>query len=134
MKKVTRSGPEKQRFSMFRSYTVADLFTLGNASSGTLAIFLCLNYIAEGQKSQAQVLGESRVVELRKFELMVDRLLTIVQAHPDILTTALSNAHKFVPDRVITVGGEGSGGSSLPGAMSILCDMLSPGRTTEPPK
>ena len=35
--------------SMFRSYTVADLFTLGNASSGTIAIFLCLNYIAEGR-------------------------------------------------------------------------------------
>ena len=34
---------------MLRSYTVADLFTLGNASSGTIAIFLCLNYIAEGR-------------------------------------------------------------------------------------
>src|SRR5262245_8665736 len=34
---------------MFRSYTVADLFTLGNASSGTVSIFLCLNYIAEGR-------------------------------------------------------------------------------------
>jgi CDP-diacylglycerol--serine O-phosphatidyltransferase len=34
---------------MFRSYTIADLFTLGNASSGTIAIFLCLNYIAEGR-------------------------------------------------------------------------------------
>ena len=34
---------------MFRSYTVADLFTLGNASSGTIAIFLCLNYIADGR-------------------------------------------------------------------------------------
>ena len=34
---------------MFRSYTVADLFTLGNATSGTIAIFLCLNYIAEGE-------------------------------------------------------------------------------------
>jgi CDP-diacylglycerol---serine O-phosphatidyltransferase len=40
---------KKQRLSMFRSYTVADLFTLGNASSGTIAIFLCLNYIAEGR-------------------------------------------------------------------------------------
>ena len=39
----------KKRLSMFRSYTVADLFTLGNASSGTIAIFLCLNYIAEGR-------------------------------------------------------------------------------------
>jgi CDP-diacylglycerol--serine O-phosphatidyltransferase len=38
----------KVRFSMFRSYTVADLFTLGNAASGTISIFLCLNYIAEG--------------------------------------------------------------------------------------
>jgi hypothetical protein len=93
-----------------------------------------LNYIAEGQKAQAEVLGENRVVELRKFELMVDRLLTIVQAHPDILTTALSNAHKFVPDRVITVGGEGGAGGSLPGAMSILGDMLSPGKTAMPAK
>jgi CDP-diacylglycerol---serine O-phosphatidyltransferase len=39
----------RQRLSMFRSYTVADLFTLGNASSGVIAIFLCLNYIAEGR-------------------------------------------------------------------------------------
>jgi CDP-diacylglycerol---serine O-phosphatidyltransferase len=39
----------KQHLSMLRSYTVADLFTLGNASSGTIAIFLCLNYIAEGR-------------------------------------------------------------------------------------
>jgi hypothetical protein len=91
-----------------------------------------LNYIAEGQKAQAQVLGEDRVVELRKFELLTDRLLTIVQAHPDILTIALSNAHKFVPDRVITIGGEGSAGNSLPGAMSILGDMLSPRKAATP--
>src|SRR5690349_18495251 len=39
----------QKRLSMFRSYTIADLFTLGNASSGTIAIFLCLNYIAEGR-------------------------------------------------------------------------------------
>ncbi|HVK59715.1 MAG TPA: CDP-diacylglycerol--serine O-phosphatidyltransferase [Candidatus Kapabacteria bacterium] len=36
----------KQRLSMIRSYTLADLFTLGNASCGTLTIFLCLAYIA----------------------------------------------------------------------------------------
>src|SRR5438128_6537528 len=45
----TFKRPEKQRLSMFRSYTVADLFTLANAGSGTIAIFLCLNYIAEGR-------------------------------------------------------------------------------------
>ena len=32
---------------MLRSYNTADLFTLGNASCGTISIFLCLNYIAE---------------------------------------------------------------------------------------
>jgi len=31
---------------MLRSYTVADLFTIGNASCGTISIFLCLSYLA----------------------------------------------------------------------------------------
>ncbi|MCB1021843.1 MAG: CDP-alcohol phosphatidyltransferase family protein [Acidobacteria bacterium] len=31
---------------MLRSYTVADLFTIGNAACGTVTLFLCLNYIA----------------------------------------------------------------------------------------
>ena len=39
----------KKRLSMLRSYTVADLFTLGNAGCGTISIFLCLDYIAEGR-------------------------------------------------------------------------------------
>src|SRR4029078_9201825 len=34
---------------MLRSYTLADLFTLANGSCGTISIFLCLNYIAEGR-------------------------------------------------------------------------------------
>ena len=34
---------------MLRSYTLADIFTLANASCGTISIFLCLNYIAEGR-------------------------------------------------------------------------------------
>lgn len=38
---------KKQRLSMIRSYTLADLFTLGNASCGTLTIFLCLAFIAD---------------------------------------------------------------------------------------
>ena len=33
---------------MLRAYTVADLFTLTNAICGTIAIFLCLTYIADG--------------------------------------------------------------------------------------
>jgi CDP-diacylglycerol---serine O-phosphatidyltransferase len=42
-------GPPKKHLSMLRSYTVADLFTLANGSCGTISIFLCLNYIAEGR-------------------------------------------------------------------------------------
>src|SRR5688572_21749750 len=40
---------KKKRLSMLRSYTVADLFTIGNAACGTISIFLCLNYIDEGR-------------------------------------------------------------------------------------
>jgi CDP-diacylglycerol--serine O-phosphatidyltransferase len=31
---------------MLRSYTAADVLTIGNASCGTVAIFLCLDYVA----------------------------------------------------------------------------------------
>src|SRR5687767_15998924 len=31
---------------MLRSYTLADAFTIGNAACGTIAIFLCLDYLA----------------------------------------------------------------------------------------
>ena len=33
---------------MLRSYTAADALTIGNASCGTIAIFLCLDYFATG--------------------------------------------------------------------------------------
>lgn len=39
-----------QRFSMIREYTLADLFTIGNAACGTVAIFLCLQYLAEDER------------------------------------------------------------------------------------
>jgi CDP-diacylglycerol--serine O-phosphatidyltransferase len=41
--------PKRKHLSMVRSYTVADLFTIGNASCGTISIFLCLDYLAAGQ-------------------------------------------------------------------------------------
>ena len=37
---------------MIRSYTLADLFTLANASCGTLSIFLCLGYIADARTAE----------------------------------------------------------------------------------
>ena len=82
-----------------------------------------LNLIAEGQKAQQQVLGEERVVELRKFEVVVNSLLEFFNEHPDVLTAALSNAHKFVPERVFTLGGQGAG-NSLVGAAGIFGDFL----------
>ena len=37
---------QRTHLSMFRSYTLADLLTLANASCGTLSVFACLSYIA----------------------------------------------------------------------------------------
>jgi CDP-diacylglycerol--serine O-phosphatidyltransferase len=45
-----KESPHKPRFSMLRTYTLADLFTLINAGCGTVAIFLCLNYATEDEK------------------------------------------------------------------------------------
>ncbi len=40
--------PSRPHLSMLRSYTWADALTIGNASCGTIAIFLCLDYLATG--------------------------------------------------------------------------------------
>jgi len=41
-------GEPHKHLSMLRSYTPADALTIGNASCGTVAIFLCLDYVATG--------------------------------------------------------------------------------------
>ena len=38
--------PPRRHMSMLRSYTAADALTIGNAACGTIAIFLCLDYLA----------------------------------------------------------------------------------------
>jgi len=43
---------DRQRLSMIRSFTPADLLTLANASCGTLSIFACLSYIAGDRSPQ----------------------------------------------------------------------------------
>jgi CDP-diacylglycerol---serine O-phosphatidyltransferase len=43
---------DRKRLSMLRSYTPADVFTLANASCGTISIFLCLSYIADDRSGQ----------------------------------------------------------------------------------
>ena len=40
----------QRHLSMLRSYTPADALTIGNASCGTISIFLCLDYIAAGNR------------------------------------------------------------------------------------
>ena len=40
----------RRHFSMFRSYAPADALTIGNAACGTIAIFLCLDYIASDER------------------------------------------------------------------------------------
>lgn len=40
----------RRHMSMLRSYTPADALTIGNAACGTIAIFLCLNYLAEDER------------------------------------------------------------------------------------
>lgn len=39
-----------RHLSMLRSYTAADLLTIGNAACGTIAIFLCVDYVASGER------------------------------------------------------------------------------------
>src|SRR5689334_21366969 len=39
-----------RHLSMLRSYTPADLLTIGNAACGTVAIFLCLDYLATDER------------------------------------------------------------------------------------
>ena len=41
------SQERRRRFSLFRSFALADLVTLANAGSGTAAILLCLRYMSD---------------------------------------------------------------------------------------
>jgi hypothetical protein len=86
-----------------------------------------LSAIAEGQRKQMEVLGVDATVRLRQFELALDRIFGFADSHPNVIASALSNAHKFVPERVTTIGGGVQGGESLMGAAAILGDFLGQG-------
>jgi hypothetical protein len=77
---------------------------------------LRLTAVSEGQKAQAAVLGQERVVELRKYELVIDKIFEVLDKHPDLVAAALTNAGKFVPNTVIQTDGR----ASLEGAASIF--------------
>lgn len=69
-----------------------------------------LSLISEGQQKQVGVLGPESTVKLRQFELMLDTLAKFGNAHPEVLTAALTNAQKFVPNVQVGAGGEGVAG------------------------
>jgi CDP-diacylglycerol---serine O-phosphatidyltransferase len=39
-----------RHLSLLRTFTAADLLTIGNAACGTIAVFLCLDYVASGER------------------------------------------------------------------------------------
>jgi CDP-diacylglycerol--serine O-phosphatidyltransferase len=43
-----RQNGDKKHFTMLRTFVMADFLTMGNAASGTVAIFMCLSYLDEG--------------------------------------------------------------------------------------
>src|SRR6188508_2619899 len=47
---MAMSSPPRRHMSMLRSYTPADALTIGNAVCGTIAIFLCLDYLATDER------------------------------------------------------------------------------------
>ena len=56
------------------------------------------------------MLGGESTVKLRQFELTLDTISKFLNAHPEVLTAALANSQKFVPN--VQVGGGGESGIS----------------------
>jgi hypothetical protein len=71
--------------------------------------------IAEGQKAQAEVLGEEMTAKMQMFQQGLKTFSDIAERNPEILTKGIENAHKFVSN--VTVNGNGTG---LEGAASIF--------------
>ena len=69
-----------------------------------------LSLISEGQQKQVNVLGPEATVRLRQFELMLDTIGKFANAHPEVLTAALANSQKFVPNVQVGASGDGIAG------------------------
>jgi len=89
-----------------------------------------LSLISEGQQKQVGVLGPESTVKLRQFELMLETISKFVNAHPEVLTAALSNSQKFVPNVQVGAGGGGDGVMGM--LMAILGQNLA-GTGAPPP-
>lgn len=71
-----------------------------------------LTAIAIGQKTQAEVLGQETTARLQMFRQALQALTEIADKNPAILTSALSNAHKFVPQVVVSGDSNGVEGAA----------------------
>ncbi len=69
-----------------------------------------LTAIAEGQQKQVDVLGAEATVGLRRFEYTLETLAKFFNEHPEVLTAALTNAQKFVPNVQVSSGISAGGG------------------------
>jgi hypothetical protein len=63
--------------------------------------------VAEGQKSQAEVLGVAETVNLQKYNILLDKVFAFMNANPQVLQVALQNAGKLVPSTYVAGGGSG---------------------------
>src|SRR5499427_8562530 len=87
-----------------------------------------LTAIAAGQKAQVEVLGSEATRQLRQFELTLETLSKFANAHPEVLSAALTNAYKFVPQTSINLG-SGSGSGSLLDAAGLVGGLLTAGQS-----
>jgi hypothetical protein len=85
---------------------------------------LKMEAIARGQSAQANVLGQERVLELQKFEMVVNVVSDLAKNHPDVIQAVMQNAAKFVPQTVVNSGGNGTG---LEGAAAVFGSLMNPG-------
>ncbi len=72
------TSPAPRSPSMLRSYAPADLLTIGNASCGTISLFLCLDYMAFGDTRRLWI-----AIVLLPLALVCDVLDgTVARMHP----------------------------------------------------
>jgi hypothetical protein len=72
--------------------------------------------VSEGQKAQTEVLGTTATVQLQQYNTLMDKLFQFANDHPDVLTAALTNANKFVPQVQVN----GGGGDGIMGLLAGL--------------
>ena len=82
---------------------------------------LKMEAIARGQSAQANVLGQERVLELQKFEMVVNVVSDLAKNHPQVIQAIMQNAAKFVPQTVVNSGGNSTG---LEGAAAIFGTLM----------